>query len=404
VVARLADPEINLAAYGGVVFPLALIIEAPIIMLLSASTALSSDWASYVKLRRFMMTAGAVLTALHIVVAFTPLYYTVVVGVLGAPREIVEPARIGLMIMTPWTWAIAYRRFQQGVLIRFGHSKAVGMGTAVRLTADGLVLAAGYLIGALPGIVVATAAVAAGVISEAAYAGLRVQSVLRDQVRLVAPAGQPLTLRSFLEFYVPLALTSLISFLAQPIGSAALARMPLALPSLAVWPVIMGLVFMLRSLGLAYNEVVVALLEDPALKSSLRRFTGWLALSTTGLLLLIAATPLSRLWFQQLSGLAPGLADLARIGLWVALPMPALSALQSWYQGALLHSRRTRGITEAVAVFLVTSAAIAWAGVAWGQITGLYVGLAAMVLSTAAQTAWLWQRSRAARRLTLPTS
>ncbi len=43
VIARLANPEINLAAYGGVVFPLALFIEAPIIMLLAASTALSTD-------------------------------------------------------------------------------------------------------------------------------------------------------------------------------------------------------------------------------------------------------------------------------------------------------------------------------------------------------------------------
>ena len=42
VVARLANPEINLAAYGGIVFPVSLIIESPIIMLLSASTALSS--------------------------------------------------------------------------------------------------------------------------------------------------------------------------------------------------------------------------------------------------------------------------------------------------------------------------------------------------------------------------
>lgn len=41
VVARLADPEINLAAYSGIVFPLSLIIESPIIMLLAASTTLS---------------------------------------------------------------------------------------------------------------------------------------------------------------------------------------------------------------------------------------------------------------------------------------------------------------------------------------------------------------------------
>ena len=46
VVARLANPEINLAAYGGVVFPLALIFELPVIMLLAASTALSKDYDS----------------------------------------------------------------------------------------------------------------------------------------------------------------------------------------------------------------------------------------------------------------------------------------------------------------------------------------------------------------------
>jgi len=47
VVARLAFPEIHLAAYGGLVFPLALLVEAPIIMLLAASTALSKDWSAY---------------------------------------------------------------------------------------------------------------------------------------------------------------------------------------------------------------------------------------------------------------------------------------------------------------------------------------------------------------------
>src|SRR5512136_2638732 len=140
VMARLPYPEINLAAYGGVVFPLALIIESPIIMLLAASTALCKDYASYVTVRRFMMIAGAALTGLHILIAFTPLYYVVVESILGAPAVIVEPARIGLMIMTPWSWSIAYRRFQQGVMIRFGRSHTVGTGTVVRLSVDMVVL------------------------------------------------------------------------------------------------------------------------------------------------------------------------------------------------------------------------------------------------------------------------
>jgi hypothetical protein len=398
VVARLADPAINLAAYGGVVFPLALIIESPILMLLSASTALSKDWASYRKVWRFMMTAGALLTALHALVAFTPLYYVIVRGVLGVPEAIVEPARLGLMIMLPWTWAIAYRRYHQGVLIRFGHSKAVGAGTAVRLTADAVVLAAGYLIGTLPGVVVATAAVAVGVVSEALYAGWAVRPVLRDQVRLAAPVSPVLTWRAFFSFYIPLALTSLISLVVQPIGSAGLSRMPEPIESLAVWPVVTGLLFLIRSLGFALNEVVVALLDERAMLARLRRFTGILAAITTAVVLLLAVTPLSGLWFGRISALPPHLTELARLGLLLALPIPALTALQSWFQGSIVHSRRTRGITEAVVIYLVTNVALLWAGVLWGQAIGLYVGLAAFTISSMVQTGWLWWRSRPALR------
>ena len=172
VIARLANPEISLAAYGGIIFPLALIIESPIIMLLAASTALSKDWDSFVKIRRFMMGAGAGLTILHILVAFTPAYYWVVGRLLGVPQEIIEPARVGLMIMTPWTWSIAYRRFHQGMLIRFGHSRSVSTGTMVRLSADVLVLAIGYTLQDVSGIIVATSAVATGVVCEAVYVGL----------------------------------------------------------------------------------------------------------------------------------------------------------------------------------------------------------------------------------------
>lgn len=396
VVARLADPEINLAAYGGVVFPLALIIESPVIMLLAASTALSKDGASYRKIWHYMMAAGALLTALHVLVAFTPLYYVVVRGILGVPEAIIEPARIGLMIMTPWTWSIAYRRFNQGVLIRFGHSRSVGVGTVIRLTADMAVLAIGLAVGTIPGIVVATVAVAAGVVSEAIFAGIRVRPVLRVELCVQPPVEPPLTYAAFFAFYIPLVFTSLLTLLAQPIGSAALSRMPEALPSLAVWPVVTGLVFMARGLGIALNEVVVALLDEPDARPALRRFTLLLALGTTGVLALVAATPLSRLWFQNVSALSPELAALARLGLWVALPMPALSTLQSWYQGAILHSRRTRGITESVAIFLAASAAVLVAGVAWGGLTGLYVGLAGMVVATLAQTVWLWWRARPA--------
>lgn len=395
-VARLPQPEINLAAYGGVVFPIALIIESPIIMLLAASTALSRDRDSYVKLRRFTMRAGAILTALHLIIALTPLYYIVVEKIIGAPQEIVESARIGLIIMTPWTWTIAYRRFQQGILIRFGHSQAVGVGTMIRLGANLLVLIIGYLLGTIPGIIVATSAVATGVTSEAVYAGLRVRPVVRSQLNTAPAPDDPLTFNAFLGFYIPLVMTSFLTMIGQPIGSASLSRMPLALESLAAWPVVSGLVFFLRSAGVAYNEVVVALVDEQNALTNLRRFTLLLASITTLLLLLIVVTPVSVFWLESVSALSPALAQLARQSLWFFLPMPALSALQSWYQGVILNSRKTRSITEAIIIFLGFFITAMWLGIMRGNIAGLYVAGAAYSVGMLMQTIWLWLRSRGA--------
>lgn len=397
VIARLPEPGLNLAAYGGVVFPLALIIESPVIMLLAASTALSKDWRSFAWLRRWMMGAGAILTAVHLMVAFTPLYDLVVVGLLGAPEEIVEPARIGLKLMTPWTWAIAYRRFHQGVLIRFGHSRAVGTGTVIRLAADLVVLIVGFMAGTIPGIVVATSAVAVGVISEAIFAGIRSRPCLRE-LRTMSADKEALTHRSFLSFYVPLAMTSLLTLLIQPMGAAAMSRMPRTLDSLAVWPVVGGLLFMLRSLGISLNEVVVALMDEPKAFVLLRRFTNWLMLATSALLFVIVATPLATLWFRQISALSVSLAALAQSAAWLALSVPAQSALQSWYQGLLVFSRRTRAITEAVVVFLVITSLSLFLGIQWGQAEGIFIVLGAFSLGGIAQVAWLWVRSRPVTR------
>ncbi len=398
IMARLADPEISLAAYGGIVFPLSMIVEAPIIMLLSASTALCKDRQSYQLLRRFMIIMGVGLTATHLLIVLTPLYGLVIGGLIGAPEEIREPARIGLIIMTPWTWSIAYRRLQQGVLIRFGRSHLVGIGTAIRLGTNVLVLAAGYALGTLPGIVVGSTAVASGVVAEAIYAGITVRPVLRGPVSAAAAQETPLTMGRFLHFYIPLAMTPLIALLSAPIGSASISRMPRALDSLAVWPVISGLGFMLRSVGIAYNEVVVALLDRPGALRALKRFALMLGTTTSAILLLVAATPIAGYYFGRLSALPPTLTLLATQGIWLSILMPGLGVLQSWRQGILVHTRRTRAITEAVVLYLLVNAVLLGIGIHLERITGLFVALAAITIGNAAQIIWLGLRSRAALR------
>ena len=67
IIARLADPTVNLAAYG-VAFAFAILIESPVIMLMSASTALVNNAQTHKKLRNFMHVMNATATGFLLIV------------------------------------------------------------------------------------------------------------------------------------------------------------------------------------------------------------------------------------------------------------------------------------------------------------------------------------------------
>jgi len=397
--ARLPAPEIQLAALGGVVYPLMLLIESPVIMLLAASTALSKDWASYQSLRRYMNRMSLVLTVLHIAIAFTPLWNIVAVDLIGAPEEILGPARFAVAISVPWTWSIAYRRFNQGVMIRHGLTRLVGIGTAVRLTATATALAACVYSGLgttaeFPGVAAGVLAIIVGVMAEAVFIGIVKRPVVArhfDPATTVTGAVQP---RQFVAFYVPLALTSLLGLLTQPMGSAAISRMPRALESLAAWPIVIGVLFVLRAGATAYKEVVVAMLDRPDAEQALWRFTWLLASGSAAFTLLIAFTPLADLILQGVFGLQPEIAILAKQGLRWGAVLPFVGALQNYYVGVLVHRHQTRAVTASMALFLGSAAVVLIAGVTYRQIPGLVVGYVAFSVANVLQMLWVWQAAR----------
>ena len=403
-VSRLDNPEIHLAAYGGVVFPLSLLIEAPIIMILVASTALCKDWPAYRLMRNFVLTLGGSLTLLHILLAFTPAYDVVVKILLSAPESIWEPARVGLQMMTPWTMAIAVRRFVQGLVIRGGKTRLVGLGTLIRLGVSASVLLGGLVMGNIAGVMVATAALSAGVIVEAGFMCWCVRPLVQDLQQNSFEQERSLTLQRLVTFYWPLALTPLITLATISIGSAAISRMPRALESLAVWPVLGGLTFMFRSIGIAVQEVVVTFSDRPKFLRPLQQFVWLVSLGASGTLLLIAATPLSTVWFQSVAALSPELAALARNALWMAVILPALSPWESYFQGELVARGATPFVTQAVSLHLLGSSSLLILGIMYGQIAGLYVGVAATLTGISVQTWWLWKHSHSMRRVLLPTA
>ena len=240
LIARLPQPKFNLAVYG-VAYALALIIEAPVIMLMSASTALARDRQAYIKLRMFTQFLNGMITAVMVIGVLLLVFEAITIELINLPPEVANCTFTAMLIMLPWPGAIGVRRFYQGVLIRSGRPRRVAAGTVIRL----LVMAAtGFACFKEPefeGAVVGAAALTAGVVAEALASRLLAHGEIK---RLLADDCErpgeppPLSFGSISRFYYPLALTSLLSLGVHPLITFFVGRARAPVESLAVLPVI----------------------------------------------------------------------------------------------------------------------------------------------------------------------
>ena len=358
LIARLPDPRYNLAAHG-VAFAMAIIIEAPVIMMMGAATVLVDGRIPYLRLRRFTMVLNILMTLGILVLVGTPAYEVVLQEGIGLDERIAALTRGALTLLVPWPAAIGYRRFHQGLLIRSGSTRLVAYGTAVRLISMTATALALFLVGDLPGAWVAACSLSMGVIVEAAVARYLAHGEVSRLTSEAAPDGSPVSYRDIWRFYLPLAWTSVVSLAAHPMVTFFMGHAVRSLESLAVLPVINALTFIFRALGLAYQEVLIALLgRSEQHRGPVLRFATGLGLATSLGLALVVATPLSKVWFQTISGLDRELYRFALLPARMLIPLPALSVLLSVQRGLLMHARRTRPITSATVMELVTIAGL----------------------------------------------
>ncbi|GAU09917.1 hypothetical protein [Desulfoplanes formicivorans] len=348
VIARLPGIKENLAAFG-LTFALSLIIEAPIIQLLSAANVLAKDRQSYNRLLAFTHLAGWSLSLVHLLVAITPLFDGIVCGIIHAPKEIVETTRSAFLIMTPWTVAIAYRRLWQGILIGYGHTSIIPLTMTSRLVAIAITLGVGSVFPVLPGACLGAMALSLGVITGAVVTWFFARNVVAREIP--TSTDQVLTWRRLLGFYVPLALTSMIALAVQPIMSIGLARMDHPLESLAIWPVLTGFMALFQTPCFSYQEAVVALLPRKGGYPKLQQFTWILGLTLTLCFFSAALSqPLRWLWFGWVSGLSDHLLSFVRSPLLILAMVPLLTVTIAWFRGILVSNRHTTTVTYAVMV------------------------------------------------------
>ncbi len=395
VIARLPEPTQNLAAFG-VALSLALVLEAPVIMIMGAATALARDRQSFRKLRRFTYALSAAVTGVMVVLLVPPVFRWVAGWLLGLPPAVQDLTYGAVVLFLPWPGAIGYRRLYQGLLIRDGLTRRVGYGTAVRLAA---MAASAFLLSAtgMAAAWVGGASLSLGVLAEALASRTMARGAVGRVLGRREPSRPPLTYRAIAAFYYPLALSTLLALGVHPTMTFFLAQGRAPVESLAAFPVVRSLVFLFSCLGLSYQEVGIALLGDrfeglPAL----RRFAVGLGVAASAGLAVIAFTPVADFWYRGISGLPAELAALAVVPTRLLSAVPGLTVLLSFLRSIHMSQRDTGPITWATVSEVVAIAAVLYAGIHLWDFVGIYAAAWALAVGrTCSNGCLLLARTRA---------
>lgn len=392
VLARLPESVLMIAAFG-IAASLSITIESPVISLLATSTALARSQQNYNMLRRFTVQLMVLTTVLQALLAWSPLFDIVVRGWMGTPESLLASVKLGLQLMLLWSAAIAWRRFRQGILIRFGNSASVGKGTLLRLLVSLGVATVMALFTDAPGIATGALALSLGVIAEAIYAHIVSAPLVREKFGAASPLSAPeLSYGALVNFHWPLATSNLLFLLTQPLIAAALARGTDPETALAAWPVLNGLFFISRAVVVAIPEVVIAHAEVPGSQPALRRFSFAVGWACTLLLGLVAFTPLSDVYFHTLIGVDTQLSLVAEAGARLGVFLPVAVAAVMLSRGLLTAQRNTRPLALSMVLELVVLTAVLVAGSALG-LPGVPLAAAGLTLSLTTEALYLRQRA-----------
>jgi Na+-driven multidrug efflux pump len=211
-----------------------------------------------------------------------------------------------------------------------------------------------YLFTEVPGVAVGAAALSVGVTVEAIASKFMSYRIVKKIKLEETEEGKELTYSGIYQFYYPLALTSMLTLGVHPMVAFFIGQSRFPLESLAVLPVINSLVFIFRSIGLSFQEVVIALMgENKSGYKLLKKFAAILTLGVFFSLSIIAFTPLSTFWFSTVSGLSNELTEFAKAPLMIIVLMPVMTVIINFQRGALVSSKKTKPITYATVMEVV---------------------------------------------------
>jgi hypothetical protein len=349
---------------------------------------------------------NASITFLMLVLLIPRVFFFITIDAIGLPQHIADLTYTATMILLPWPAAIGIRRFYQGILIGNHATRRVAYGTFIRLLSMVVTAVILYHIPGIPGVYIGAAALSAGVVAEAICTRIMVHSILKRLKKLnklkelkelkelkdePGRSGRtPLGFIQISRFYYPLALTSMLSLGVHPLVTFFVGKSAMAIESLAVLPVVGSFVFLFRGVGISFQEVAITLLgKNPADDRIISRFATILGLGLATGLVVVAFTPLSGVWFIQVSGLSPALAGLAVTPVMIMGIFPALTVLLSFQRALLVQRDRTGPITVATAIEVIVILSILYLEIMQFQAIGVNAAVMAFLGGRVAANVYL---------------
>ncbi len=382
----------------------------------STSTTLAKDRQCYLQIRRYVFLLIGWVTVAHAFFVLTPLYWWVMLRLLSIPREVAIDARFGLYLMIPWAGFIGWRRYLQGILIRFHRTRLISVGTFIRVCALTGVGWSLYFFSRLPPIVIAGAALLSSVVSESIFIHFAARNTLRREfegsepadtdvdeqgfapselaesalldasIPDEAPRDGALTMKRLVAFHLPLTATTMVALVGTPMISAALSHAKNPELNLASWQVVATLIWLCRTIEFALPEVIITLYKDAASARKLRHFSIGVGLIIAGTMALAALTGADRWFFGQVLGEDPPTVAMAHLGFLFGITLPLIGSQQNYIKGMLTahHLTTARFMSSLVSfstllLMLVGSVALGFSGVV-GAAVSLNVALLSEVL------------------------
>jgi hypothetical protein len=337
--AYLPDAQVNLAAVG-IAKSLAIFFESPIIMILHAANALAGSQDSRKALWRFTLFVGAGLTCLLSLLGLPMIFNFVGVSLLGIPSAMLATVSQVLLLIGGWPFAIAWRRYFQGLLIYHGQSRAVAKASIFRLFTLALVLTGGFFL-PISGGILAGFALISGVIVEAIAVTIFARlSGATIPPEIVTQPNLPRNLAQVWKFYLPLANSMMVVWGGRAILISILARAEDATIAIAAWSAAWGLVLVIANSTRMVQQIVIKYRQRLRYRQLLN-FAISVGAACSSLLLLLSVTPIGDRIVQSFIGNDLTLANSIKPVLLICTIVPLLVALQNAIQGFLVSENRT---------------------------------------------------------------